>query len=160
MFFRYQENILGKMISDITGIDYNLLKDNIILETNEIPIDTQNEKFKRCDFILKVENNMIINLELNRHSHTGLIIKNLYYVFQVFAASFKKSENYDEDFVVMQINLNCYPDKGNKTELFKYYLKEEENHQIYYNNLVVYILNIAIAMNYIIILINQRFQIM
>ena len=27
------------MISDITGIDYTLLKDNLILETNELPID-------------------------------------------------------------------------------------------------------------------------
>lgn len=33
------ENILAKMISDITGIEYELLKDNIILETNELPIN-------------------------------------------------------------------------------------------------------------------------
>ncbi len=42
--FQNQENILGKMISDITGIDYTLLKDNLILETNELPIDKKKRK--------------------------------------------------------------------------------------------------------------------
>ena len=82
--FRNEENILGKMISDITGIDYALLKDNIVLETNELPIHQRDEKFKKCDFIIKVDNQMILNLELNRQSHTGLIVKNLSYVFQLF----------------------------------------------------------------------------
>ena len=34
------------MVSDITGIGYEILKDNIILETNELPISTKNEKEK------------------------------------------------------------------------------------------------------------------
>ena len=72
--FQNEENILGKMISDITGIDYALLKDNIVLETNELPIHKRNEKFKRCDFIIKVDDQMILSLELNRQSHTGLIV--------------------------------------------------------------------------------------
>ena len=57
------ENILAKMISDITGIEYELLKDNIILETNELPINKRNDKFKRCDFILKIGKDNIINLD-------------------------------------------------------------------------------------------------
>ena len=61
--FINQENILGKMISDITGIDYELLKDNLILDVQEMPISRKNEKFKKCDFILRVEDNNIINLE-------------------------------------------------------------------------------------------------
>lgn len=32
-----QENVLAKMVSDITGLDYEILKDNIILEANELP---------------------------------------------------------------------------------------------------------------------------
>ena len=60
--FTNQENLLAKMISDITGIDYELLKDNIILETNELPISKNNEKAKRCDFIIRMKNNNIINL--------------------------------------------------------------------------------------------------
>ena len=57
-------NILGKMISDITNIDYKLIEDNIELVVNEIPIKRKNEKFKRCDFIVEFSNN-IINLDDN-----------------------------------------------------------------------------------------------
>ena len=141
--FRNEENILGKMISDITGIDYALLKDNIVLETNELPVHKRNEKFKRCDFIIKVDDQMILNLELNSQSHTGLIVKNLSYVFQLFSTSFKKGGCYNEKFVVMQINLNCFRDSASKKELSKYYLKEEEDNRIYSNNLLIYDLNIV-----------------
>ena len=55
------ENILGKMISDITGIDYGLLKDNIVLDVNELSLERKNEKFKKCDFILRVLDYNIIN---------------------------------------------------------------------------------------------------
>ena len=60
-----------KMISDITGIDYELLRDNVILETNEIPISRKNEKFKKCDFVIRVGRDMILNLELNKNSYTA-----------------------------------------------------------------------------------------
>ena len=39
-------NALAKLISDITKIPYNKLKDNILLEINEIPIRNKKEKFK------------------------------------------------------------------------------------------------------------------
>ena len=47
VLFINNENILTKIISDITNISYVLLKDNIILEMNEIPITRNNEKFKK-----------------------------------------------------------------------------------------------------------------
>lgn len=54
--FTNEENILAKMISDITGIEYSLLKNNIRLATNEVAISVKNEKGKRCYFITKVNN--------------------------------------------------------------------------------------------------------
>ena len=58
-------NILAKMVSDITGIDYKLLEDNVVLETNELPVNRMNEKAKKCDFILKINKDNILNLEIN-----------------------------------------------------------------------------------------------
>ena len=84
IFIEYP-NILGKMISDITGIEYSLLKDNIELITNEIPIKRKNEKFKKCDFIVKVDKNNIINLEINTNSYKSGKIKNLSYSFDIFS---------------------------------------------------------------------------
>ena len=142
--FINQENILGKMISDITGIDYELLKDNLILDVQEMPISRKNEKFKKCDFILRVEDNNIINLEINRQSHTGLIVKNLSYLFMLFSTSFSKGKAYNENLVVMQININCFSDSnGNIKALSKYHLREDDDGKLYAKNLVIYDLNVV-----------------
>ena len=93
-------NILAKMISDITGIDYKILENNIILETNELPINSNNEKAKRCDFILRITEDNILNLELNSSYYPGLIIKNLSYLCRLFSSMTKRGEKYDENNIV------------------------------------------------------------
>lgn len=140
--FINQENTLAKMISDITGIDYHLLENNITLETNEIPIKRKNEKAKRCDFIARIHKDNIVNLELNRQSHTGYIVKNLSYIFEKFATTASKGESYNENLKVMQINLNCFHDNSLKP-LSKYLLKEDSNDTIYTDTLVIYQLNVV-----------------
>ena len=133
------------MIADITGIDYELLRDNIILETNELSVERKNEKAKRCDFILRISDDNIINLEINRQSYTGLIVKNLSYVFRLFSTAFKKGENYNDNLIVTQINLNCF--KGEDYEevkpLSKYHLREDDDNKLYAKNLVIYDLNVV-----------------
>ena len=108
--FKDNENILAKMISNITGLDYKLLKDNIILETNELPVSRKNEKFKKCDFIIRVGKDMILNLELNKNSYSELLIKNLSYVFNLFSTVTKKGNNYNKNLKIIQININCFKD--------------------------------------------------
>ena len=130
------------MVSDITGISYELLKDNVILETTELPISTKNEKAKRCDFVLRILDDKIINLELNANKYAGLIIKNLSYLCSLFATSTKRGEEYNEDMLVMQINLNCYEDRQDKA-LAKYLLQEEDTHKIYLKNIAIFDLNIV-----------------
>ena len=135
-------NILAKMISDITGIDYNLLKDNVILEINELPINIKDEKAKRCDFILKIDKDNILSLELNTSYYPGLIIKNLSYLFGIYSSTTKKGDSYNKNIIIRQINLNCYKESSQKT-LSKYTLREEETNQIYSKSIVIYDLNVV-----------------
>lgn len=140
--FTNHENILAKMISDITNIDYSILENNITLETNELPISKKNEKAKRCDFIVKLDKDKILNLELNRQSHTGLIVKNLSYVFDLFSTHVKKGETYNDNLTVMQININCFKEQSTKF-LSRYHIREDYDNNIYSNNLVLYSLNVV-----------------
>lgn len=133
--FTGEENLLAKMVSDITGIDYEVLEDNLILETNELPISRKNEKAKKCDFILKINKNNIINLEINSSEYPGLIVKNLSYLCHIFSTTTKRSEKYDENMLAIQINLNCYEKNTNKS-LAKYKLQEVDTHQIYTKNML------------------------
>ena len=140
--FTGEENILAKLVSSITGIDYWDLKDNLIFETNEIPISKQNEKAKRCDFILRMTNNNIINLEINSNYYTRMPIKNLSYICGLYSISTKRGEEYDDSFVAIQINLDCYEDNKNKA-LEEYLLQEVTSHKVYTNSLSIFNLNVV-----------------
>ena len=139
--FTNNENILAKMISAITGIDYNVFKDNIRLEINEIPISRKNEKAKKCDFIVKIDKSTIVNLELNRQNLKTNTVKNLSYAFSLFKTNSSKGEEYYEKFKVMQININCY--KDNLDVLMQYYISAKgRNDTNCINNFVIYSLNV------------------
>ena len=134
------ENILAKMISSVTGIDYRILEDNITIYTNEIPIDNKNEKFKKCDFILKIDKDNIINLEINTQSYTGMIIKNLSYVFGLYSKNIKKGQSYNDKFIVTQINIDCF--KNDKDALTEYVLRSKDEDDIYTESFKIYTLNV------------------
>ena len=140
--FTGEENILAKLVSSITDIDYWYLKDNLIFETNEIPISKKNEKAKRCDFILRMTNNNVISLEINTSYYSGMPIKNLAYICGIYSKSTKRKEKYDDKFIAYQINLDCYNDNKNDV-LEKYLLQEVTNHKVYTSNLSIFNLNVV-----------------
>ena len=139
--FTNETNILAKMIADISGIPYSILKDNVTLITNEIPINSKDEKAKRCDFVIKVNDGNIISLEVNSSYYEGMHPKNLSYIFGEYIAMFKAGEKYNEKMFAIQVNLNCYKDRGAK-ELSKYVLQEIEDHDVYTNTLAIFNLNV------------------
>ena len=139
--FTNEVNILAKMISDISGIPYSTLKDNTTLITNEIPINSKDEKAKRCDFVIKVTNGNIISLEVNSSYYEGMNSKNLSYIFGEYIAMFKTGEKYNEKMYAIQINLNCFKNVVAK-DLAKYVLQEVEDHDVFTNTLAIYNLNV------------------
>ena len=140
--FTNEENILAKMIADITGIEYSLLKNNIRLITNEITISVKEEKAKRCDFLVKVSDKNIINVEINSSYYPGLLNKNLSYLFIAYATATKKNKKYDDNLFATQINLNCYKENSNKP-LAKYLLQEVDDYQIYTKSLSIFDVNVV-----------------
>lgn len=139
--FTGNENILGKMISDITGFNYLFLENNIYLDTNELSIDRFNEKFKRCDFIVRVDDDNIINLEINTKTYPGYLIKNLSYIFHIFKTNSVKGDKYNDNLEVTQININNFSN-GDKS-LSKYYLKEDESNELYTRSLQIFDLSVV-----------------
>ena len=135
-------NILVKIVSDITGMDYEILENNVTLDTNELPVNSLKEKAKRCDFILRLDENNILNIELNASYYTGLVIKNLAYIFNIFSRVTKSSEKYDEDLNVIQLNLNCY-EKNSDEALEQYQLREVNSHKLYTKNINIFNLNVV-----------------
>lgn len=142
--FANEENILIKMISDITGIKKEIFKDNVILETDETSIKIIDEKARNCDFIIRLHNDNIITIELNKYGNTGEIAKNLYHLFNLFDTEPKYNEDYEPDPIIIQISFSYLDlEKYDRIKpLGQYYLIENEPNKIYTKNAKIYELNI------------------
>ena len=141
--FTDEVDILAKMVSDITGMDYSLLENNITLEFNELPVNSLKEKSKRCDFILRIDKNNILNIELNASYYTGLLIKNLAYLCNIFSRVTKKSGKYDKNLNVIQLNLDCYEKNKTKEVLEEYKFQNIKTHEVYSENISILSLDIV-----------------
>ncbi|MBQ8681775.1 MAG: hypothetical protein IJ509_02570 [Bacilli bacterium] len=84
-------------------------------------------------------------MEINSYSYAGLIVKNLAYLFQLFGTSFKRGEKYNENLLVMQININCFKDINYNeiTTLETYRIINDRTHELYVKNVIIFELNVA-----------------
>ena len=147
-------NILASIISSITPIKYEDLKDNMFIKVNEIPIEGKNEKFKKCDFLVEFEddnNEFKINVEANAFYYPEIIDKNTEYVADMYGTKTsinkiekqKKEKNNGKSKrkVTIQINLNNY--HTNEKILTRYMISDPETGEVYVDNFVIYSLDIA-----------------
>lgn len=139
--FKENLNVLAKMIADITGITYELLKDNITLIDNEIPVSKKYEKAKRCDFIVQIKDNLVINLEINANSYESLKRRNLVYAFNLYSKSTKEGDEYNPNFTTIQINLNAFSENENYLNI--YAIANIDTYELYTDKFKIYSLDIA-----------------
>ncbi|MEE3343626.1 MAG: hypothetical protein VZS44_06010 [Bacilli bacterium] len=138
--FTNSPNILTKLISDITKIPYSKLKNNIYIITNKQSITNKH------DFIIKLNNNTIINKKLNTKKYKGLKNNNLSYSLNIYY----NNPQYSSNFLIIQINFNTFRDKkSNYIDVFELRNKQGTKyidnfkiftldivkcHKLYYNN--------------------------
>ena len=105
--FRDNPNALAKLISDITGIPYLEIKDNIVFSSNELRLNHIKEKSKVCDFIVNVDN-YSINIEMNMYPSKWIKYRNFAYLNNLYNAVVTTGLKYNEygKKVAIQINFN------------------------------------------------------
>ena len=105
--FRDNPNALAKLISDITGIPYLEIKDNIIFSSNELRLNHIKEKSKVCDFIVNVDN-YSINIEMNMYPSKWIKYRNFAYLNNLYNGIVELGLKYNEygKKVAIQINFN------------------------------------------------------
>ena len=130
------EDILNKFIFDINGEKFH----KITLGMNELPIQRKNEKFKRCDFIINTDKNIIINIELNHQNSKSLLVKNTSYIFELFSTYTSKSNQYIEKLKIIQININYF--SKFKKYLLDYKIQNSSYGLVYFDGLKIFDLDI------------------
>ena len=105
--FRDNPNALAKLISDITGIPYLEIKDNIVFSSNELRLNHVKEKSKVCDFIVNVDN-YSINIEMNMYPSKWIKYRNFAYLNNLYNGIVESGLKYNEygKKVAIQINFN------------------------------------------------------
>ena len=131
------ESILNKFIYDITGIHFK----NISLGMNELPIVRGNEKFKRCDFVINTDQDVVINIELNRYYSNSMLIKNTGYVCSLFSKYTSRGEEYLENLKIIQININYF----NRFDrpILDYQMMNYSYSYVYFRGLKIYDLDVV-----------------
>ena len=97
---------LVRIISAVTSIDINVLRDNIELITPEISSNT-NTVNSTVDSIYK-DNNNYFNIEVNYNNNPIALVKNNIYVYNMILRQVSNSEEYNKVMPVIQININNY----------------------------------------------------
>ena len=136
---------LIRIINGVTGIDINLLRDNIKLVTNEISSNV-NTVNSLVDTIYS-DNNEYINIEINYNYSKTLLVKNNVYLYHMILRQVKKSTDYDNIAPAIQININGY-DLFKKGEfIYKSEMTEVRFNERRDNMLTIYDINLDYLRN-------------
>lgn len=124
--FSNNKIILSKLVESILDyykVDIDIKDKEIIIKNNELPISSYQDYQLICDYIIKLDDNTDLNIEINRSNYIGLVERNLTYSFKIFYEHFKTSDNYKEfnKYTLFQVNFNNYPNYNNKT-INRYYI--------------------------------------
>ena len=98
---------LINIISDITKIDKNKIKQNIIFKQNEHNLVGINEKRKTSDLVVEVSY-WVIDLEMNKYWYEGLFDNNHEKVLKIRENVLKEIKEYNKLKKVAQINFDNF----------------------------------------------------
>jgi len=148
-------NALILLISDVLNIDYDSIKTNSTVElASELNKKREKNKTTVCDFVVKVNNSLWVNVEINKSYYKGLTERNLLYVSRILSNNVESGTKYSQlpKYKVTQLNINCFrningkilsktmlieADTGTVTteSLFLYNFDIEKCFHLYYNNI-------------------------
>ena len=136
---------LVRIISGVTGMDYNILKDNIELITPNISGNV-NIVNSTVDSICKDKNNYY-NIEINYNNSKVVEVKNNVYVYNMILRQVKRKEDYNKVSPVIQININNYDKFKEERFVYKSQMKETRSGKIRDELITVYDINLEYLSN-------------
>jgi len=125
IFLKNNIEVLTQMISDVTGLDYILLKDNINIKTKS------NDRLD-ANFLIEFDKEDNIIIELNKNSYGRLLVKN---IICLLTGIENKQKKIEENLKLIQIHLNYEPNC--KKEISKYRIKEYQDENSYQSSLCI-----------------------
>lgn len=128
-------NYTCTLISELTSIPFEDLKNNLKVIDSRLPIDNYNEKNKTTDILLSVEGN-IINIEMNNRYYSGLFERNNSYAHKVLGLTMQRGSSYKDYRFLIQINIDNFIQFKKPISVFK--MMEIDTHEVENENFIIY----------------------
>lgn len=111
--------ILSKLVEAILeywNLNIDIKDKELIIKTNELPLNNFKDKQLICDYIIKLSDNVDLNIEINKTYYTGLVERNMVYSFKIFYEHFNSGDNHKDfnRYNLLQVNFNNYSNENNK----------------------------------------------
>ena len=129
--FSNHKNVLSKMIEAILSycnFHVDLKDKELLIRNNELPLEHFKDRQLICDYIIKLNDNIDLNIEINKSYYPGLIERNMTYSFKIYYEHFKSGDDYQEfnKYNLLQVNFNHYPNPNGKT-INQYFMLDVED---------------------------------
>ena len=131
---------LIRIISEVTGIKKNLLKDNIELITNEVSSNAYSVN-STVDSIYKSKKEYF-NIEINYNNRKIVEIKNNVYLYNMILRQVKRKEDYNKVMPVIQININNYDKFKDGEFIYKSQMIEIKSGKVRDEMITIYDINL------------------
>jgi len=124
--FANNKYLLAKLVEailDYYKLDIDITGKELIIKRNELNVDNYQDKQLICDYIIKIDDDHEINIEINKSKYTGLSERNLTYSFKIYYDHFKVGDSYLEfnKYTFFQVNFNNFANSNGKS-INKYYM--------------------------------------
>lgn len=111
--------ILSKLVEAILeywNLNIDIKDKELIIKTNELPLNNFKDKQLICDYIIKLSDNVNLNIEINKTYYTGLVERNMVYSFKIFYEHFNSGDNHKDfnRYNLLQVNFNNYSNENKK----------------------------------------------
>ena len=129
--FSNNKGILSKLIEAILSyckIDIDVQDKELIIRNSELPLESYQDRQLICDFIIKLNEHIDLNIEVNKSYYPGLTERNLTYSFKIYYEHFKTGDDYKEfnKYNLLQVNFNNFPNPNGKN-INKFFMMDIED---------------------------------
>ena len=139
----FKDEKLGRWFIEKLMQDYKsgfLIKD-YVKENVELPISNKNDKEKRIDILLYVNNKYLINIEANSNGKRETNIKNFTYLANIYSQLVKRGKEYVNKYHLVSIDITSGLDSDDDVEISYYHIQNEKGKK-YIQNFVKVVYNL------------------
>ena len=102
---------------------------------NDIPVKNANERRASVDILFKINERVLLNIEVNTWHKNVILLRNCCYAMRLFTGEMERGNKFDEKNALIQINLTS----GKKSDrIYRRYTIKDDSNTEYIQNFVIY----------------------